>query len=63
MPGKRWPVNCNHNFKFLPHVTISLSLHSFKADGTLSLENKQVLEMVLANLPRYRSYMEETLGI
>lgn len=64
MSGKRWSVNFNHNFKFLlPHVTISPSLHSFKVDSTLSLENEQILEMVLANLPRYRSCMEETLGI
>lgn len=61
--GKRWPMNCNHNFRFLPRVNSSPVLQSFIANSSISSENGQVLETALADVPRHRSCMQETLGI
>lgn len=60
---EKMTCDCHHNFKILPHVNISLILHSFNANSSMLSENEQVLDTVLAYVPRPRACMEETLGI
>lgn len=59
---KSWPVSCNPNFNFLPHVNIHPSCSP--SDSAFSSTSEQVLDILLADLPRNRSwsYTEETLG-